>query len=115
MTLPGNPRFINMAPKITNLYVICGLCTLGGLLQGFGVSSLSAILATWQVRCTLSIYLSFYAQYKLLTYLIYSTKTTFPIPSLSLKAASWRPWPEDVCSARSFLPGSVTALAAETR
>lgn len=42
-----------MAPKITNLYVICGLSTLGGLLQGFGVSSLSAILATWQVRCPL--------------------------------------------------------------
>lgn len=39
-----------MVPKITNLYAICGLCTLGGLLQGFGVSSLSAILATWQYK-----------------------------------------------------------------
>lgn len=37
-----------MKPRITNLYAICGLSTLGGLLQGFGVSSLSAILATWQ-------------------------------------------------------------------
>lgn len=36
-------------PRITNLYVVCGLATIGGLLQGFDVSSLSAILATPQV------------------------------------------------------------------
>ncbi|KAK2590457.1 hypothetical protein QQS21_011858 [Conoideocrella luteorostrata] len=39
-----------MAPKLTNLYVICSLATLGGLLQGFDVSSLSAILATPQYK-----------------------------------------------------------------
>lgn len=37
-------------PKFTNLYVVCGLATIGGLLQGFGVSSLSAMLATWQYK-----------------------------------------------------------------
>jgi hypothetical protein len=37
-------------PRITNLYVVCALATLGGLIQGFDVSSLSAILATPQVR-----------------------------------------------------------------
>lgn len=37
-------------PRITNLYVVCGLATVGGLLQGFDVSSLSAILATPQYK-----------------------------------------------------------------
>lgn len=37
-------------PKITNVYVVCVLATFGGLLQGFDVSTLSAILATKQVR-----------------------------------------------------------------
>ena len=41
---------VGRTPKITNLYVVCGLATIGGLLQGFDVSSLSAILATPQVR-----------------------------------------------------------------
>lgn len=48
-TVASEPRPTRtMMPRITNLYAICGLTTLGGLLQGFGVSSLSAILATWQ-------------------------------------------------------------------
>ncbi len=37
-------------PKITNTYLVCTLATIGGLLQGFDVSSLSAILASDQVR-----------------------------------------------------------------
>ena len=37
-------------PQITNLYVIAGLATIGGLIQGFDVSSLSAIIGTKQVR-----------------------------------------------------------------
>lgn len=41
---------VGRTPRITNLYVVCGLATIGGLLQGFDVSSLSAILATPQVR-----------------------------------------------------------------
>jgi hypothetical protein len=36
-------------PKIVNVYAVCVLATIGGLLQGFDVSSLSAILATPQV------------------------------------------------------------------
>jgi hypothetical protein len=36
-------------PQITNLYVISGLATIGGLIQGFDVSSLSAIIGTKQV------------------------------------------------------------------
>lgn len=39
----------NMAPTIINVYVVCTLATIGGLLQGFDVSSLSAIIATPQV------------------------------------------------------------------
>jgi MFS family permease len=39
-----------MDPKITNVYVASALATIGGLLQGFDVSSLSAILATSQVQ-----------------------------------------------------------------
>lgn len=35
--------------QITNLYVISGLATIGGLIQGFDVSSLSAIIGTKQV------------------------------------------------------------------
>lgn len=41
-------------PQITNLYVIAGLATIGGLIQGFDVSSLSAIIGTKQVRDILS-------------------------------------------------------------
>lgn len=37
-------------PKITNLYVVSGLATIGGLIQGFDVSSMSAIIATKQVQ-----------------------------------------------------------------
>lgn len=39
-----------MAPQLTNLYVVATLATIGGLLQGFDVSSLSAILASQHVR-----------------------------------------------------------------
>ncbi|KAJ6438778.1 sugar transporter [Purpureocillium lavendulum] len=39
-----------MAPKLTNVYVVAALATIGGLLQGFDVSSLSAILATPQYK-----------------------------------------------------------------
>ena len=35
--------------KITNLYVIAPLVTIGGLIQGFDVSSMSAIIGTKQV------------------------------------------------------------------
>jgi hypothetical protein len=35
--------------RLTNVYLIAGLCTIGGLLQGFDVSSMSAIIATDQV------------------------------------------------------------------
>ena len=41
-------------PKFTNLYLVSGLTTIGGLIQGFDVSSMSAILGTEQVstpRC----------------------------------------------------------------
>jgi hypothetical protein len=37
-------------PQINNLYVIAALATIGGLIQGFDVSSLSAIIGTKQVR-----------------------------------------------------------------
>ena len=38
-------------PAITNLYLVSGAATIGGLIQGFDVSSMSAIIATKQVRC----------------------------------------------------------------
>jgi hypothetical protein len=36
-------------PKLTNVYIISGLATIGGLIQGFDVSSMSAIIGTKQV------------------------------------------------------------------
>jgi len=38
-----------MAPRLTNVYLVATLATIGGLLQGFDVSTLSAVLATPQV------------------------------------------------------------------
>ena len=35
---------------ITNVYLVAGLCTIGGLIQGFDVSSMSAIIGTKQYK-----------------------------------------------------------------
>lgn len=40
---------MNMRPRITNLYVASSLATIGGLIQGFDVASMSAVLGTPQV------------------------------------------------------------------
>lgn len=40
----------DMAPRITNAYVVAVLATIGGLLQGFDISTLSAILASPQYK-----------------------------------------------------------------
>ena len=36
--------------RLSNLYVISALATIGGLIQGFDVSSMSAIIGTEKVR-----------------------------------------------------------------
>lgn len=45
-------------PQITNIYAIAGFATIGGLMQGFDVSSLSAIIGTKQVRNVVKLVLS---------------------------------------------------------
>ena len=35
---------------ISNVYVVAGLCTIGGRIQGFDVSSMSAIIGTKQYK-----------------------------------------------------------------
>ena len=52
-TMGCTAAFAMPAPTITNLYVVSALATIGGLLQGFDVASLSAILATAPVSCHL--------------------------------------------------------------
>lgn len=37
-------------PRLSNVYVISGLITIGGLIQGFDVSSMSAIISTSQYK-----------------------------------------------------------------
>jgi hypothetical protein len=44
-------------PHITNIYVIAALATIGGLIQGFDVSSLSAIIGTKQVSDMVDLFL----------------------------------------------------------
>lgn len=36
-------------PKLKNMYLISALATIGGLLQGFDVAAMSAIIGTHQV------------------------------------------------------------------
>ncbi len=36
--------------RITNIYAVAGLCTIGGLIQGFDVSSMSAIIGTQEYK-----------------------------------------------------------------
>jgi hypothetical protein len=38
-----------MRPRITNLYAVGALATIGGLIQGIDIASMSAILGTSQV------------------------------------------------------------------
>jgi MFS family permease len=37
-------------PKLSNVYIVSGLATIGGLIQGFDVSSMSAIIGTDQYK-----------------------------------------------------------------
>jgi MFS family permease len=37
-------------PKLNNVYIVSGLATIGGLVQGFDVSSMSAIIGTDQYK-----------------------------------------------------------------